>query len=336
MYSTCLYCGTHLGANDVIEGCPVGRRLAFDAARGRLWVICRQCERWNLAPLEERWEVIDECERRFRETRIRLSTDNIGLARLHEGLELVRVGPALFPELAAWRYGDQFGRRRVRGLALAGGGVAAIGTLMSGGFDTALAAGSGAAAALDLASALRMHLRRHHVICRVDQGRGEQALVREQHVADARVLLGGPWKERWGLAVVHGAGSTVLEGDDAVRVAGLLLARINHFGATREDVAQAVRILDRHGTASHLFRWAAAQPEFERHRLARLPVEYRLALEMAAHEDTERLALEGELACLLEAWREAEEIAAIADALLPPPGVEQTIARYRSLRSATG
>jgi hypothetical protein len=44
----------------------------------------------------------------------------------------------------------------------------------------------------------------------------------------------------------------------------------------------------------------------------------RLALEMAAHEETERRALEGELAELEEAWREADEIAAIADALLNP------------------
>jgi hypothetical protein len=41
----------------------------------------------------------------------------------------------------------------------------------------------------------------------------------------------------------------------------------------------------------------------------------RLALEMAANEDSERRALEGELAALHSAWRQAEEIAAIADGL---------------------
>jgi hypothetical protein len=40
-----------------------------------------------------------------------------------------------------------------------------------------------------------------------------------------------------------------------------------------------------------------------------------LALEMALHEESEREALEGELAALELAWREAEEIAAIADSL---------------------
>src|SRR5689334_16051018 len=99
MYSTCLFCNTDLGANDHIPTFPVGRRLAFDAERGRLWVVCTRCGRWNLTPLEERWEAIDSCERLFRGTRLRASTDNIGLAQLRFGLELVRIGPALLPEI---------------------------------------------------------------------------------------------------------------------------------------------------------------------------------------------------------------------------------------------
>jgi hypothetical protein len=47
-----------------------------------------------------------------------------------------------------------------------------------------------------------------------------------------------------------------------------------------------------------------------------VPLVDRLALEMAAHEESERRALEGELGELEEAWREADEIATIADALL--------------------
>lgn len=44
-----------------------------------------------------------------------------------------------------------------------------------------------------------------------------------------------------------------------------------------------------------------------------------LALEMSLHEAAERRALEGELAALRAAWREAEEIAQIADALPGEP-----------------
>jgi hypothetical protein len=49
--------------------------------------------------------------------------------------------------------------------------------------------------------------------------------------------------------------------------------------------------------------------------LDRLPQAVRLALEMAAHEDIERRAMEGELAILEDAWRQAEEIAAISDSM---------------------
>src|SRR4051812_4859661 len=105
MYSTCLFCNTTLGTNEVIEHFPVGRRIAYDEKTGRLWVVCRKCERWNLSPLETRWEAIDEAERTFREIKLRVSTDNIGLAQVNEGLELVRIGKPLRPEFAAWRYG---------------------------------------------------------------------------------------------------------------------------------------------------------------------------------------------------------------------------------------
>ena len=120
MYTTCLFCNESLGTNDVVELFPVGRRLAFDPEKGRLWVICGSCTRWNLSPIEERWEAIDDCERLFRATHLRFSTDNIGLAQLREGLELVRIGKALRPEVAAWRYGDVIQRRgsgRLIGLA---------------------------------------------------------------------------------------------------------------------------------------------------------------------------------------------------------------------------
>jgi hypothetical protein len=85
MFATCLHCASNLGANESIEAFPVGRRLAFDPANGRLWVICRSCERWNLSPLDERLEAIDVAEKLYRDSRLKVSTDNIGLARLNEG-----------------------------------------------------------------------------------------------------------------------------------------------------------------------------------------------------------------------------------------------------------
>jgi hypothetical protein len=63
--------------------------------------------------------------------------------------------------------------------------------------------------------------------------------------------------------------------------------------------------------------------------LSKLPKEVRVALEMASHEEQERRALEGELALLEAAWKEAEEVAQIADDMFLP---ESTTARLEELK----
>ena len=132
MYSTCMFCNKPLGTNEVLETFPVGRRLAFDAERGRLWVVCRKCERWNLTPIEERWEAVEALEAIYRGTKVRASTENIGIARHREGLDLVRIGQPMRQEFAAWRYGDQFGRRRKRNILIGVGGAAVFGGIVIG------------------------------------------------------------------------------------------------------------------------------------------------------------------------------------------------------------
>ena len=61
----------------------------------------------------------------------------------------------------------------------------------------------------------------------------------------------------------------------------------------------------------------------------KMPKATRLALEMVLHEENERRALEGELWRLRLAWKEAEEIAAIADDLLLPDYIRTFIKRHR-------
>jgi hypothetical protein len=50
---------------------------------------------------------------------------------------------------------------------------------------------------------------------------------------------------------------------------------------------------------------------------------------MSVNEDAERRALEGELTQLEAAWRDAEELAGIADTLTPMRKIEQ---RFNALR----
>jgi hypothetical protein len=366
MYSTCVVCTAPLGRNEAIEHFPVGTRLAFDAAKGLLWVVCRRCERWNLTPLEERWEAIEECERAFRDARTRVSTDNIGLARLREGTELVRIGKPLKPELAAWRYGDQFGRRRR--VSMIKGGLAAA-TLAGGaiavpmlGIPTAalgvlgLAAFQVAAVATVVGSSGAFVGERWLV-----DGEGKYLLVAGDSIPNIRLAISehGGWELRVGhlgrwdspsqwrrehgwLNAREEANAFATEearigGEAGLTIARTLLPRLNGGGAKRDVVQHAVATLSQLGAGSDAFRFAASrirefgarQTTGDTGALAHLPREVRLALEMAAFEDQERLALEGELAGLERAWRDADELAGIADRLLEPPGVARALDRLR-------
>lgn len=266
MYSTCIFCKNSLGANEAIEQFPIGRRLAFDAAKGRLWVVCRKCERWNLSPLETRWEAIEECERSFRGTKLRTSTDQIGLARLSEGLELVRIGKPLRPEFAAWRYGDQFGNRRKRNLMSIGAGLAAGAAIPLIGPVLGVSAGALGMSLLQATNLGTLVYNRTKIVARVPGADGNLRLIRRIDV-DKTVMLPptGPHLRPgdiqepmpWGLRIQHRqvtqvdakwwryereAETTEIRGDDAIRVAAQLLPQLNSKGASARVVREAVAL----------------------------------------------------------------------------------------------
>jgi len=105
MWTHCIVCSSHLGENQAVEAFTTGNRLDFDPVKGRLWVVCPRCERWNLVPLDQRWEAVEALEKAYRDTPTRYSTSEIGLARLGGGLEIVRIGrpESLWPPwLPSW------------------------------------------------------------------------------------------------------------------------------------------------------------------------------------------------------------------------------------------
>ena len=313
MYRTCLFCNRPLGANESFETFPIGKRLAFDAARGRLWVVCRACERWNLSPLEERWEAIEEMERRFRDTRLRVSTGEIGLARLREGTELVRIGSPLRPEMAAWRYGDQFGRRRMRAIAGVGTGFATAGLVVMGGLAW-LGLGFFCLFGDDLLEQA-MYGSPDAVVARLATDEG----TREVRRRDLRhVALTPSYDGRWRLLVGLRRELLRFEGADAVSASARILPAMNRFGGRQRHVRDAVGLLEDAGGPERCFLAVSRMGEHRSVPLRRLTAPVRLALEMAAHEETERAAMEGDLRALEHQWREAEELAAIADRLIPP------------------
>jgi hypothetical protein len=328
MYRTCIFCQSDLGANETIEAFPVGRRLAFDPARGRLWVVCRRCERWNLSGVEERWEGIEQMERLFRGTRLRASTSNIGLARLREGVELVRIGAPHRPELAAWRYGDQFGRRRRRAMLRAGAGIGVITAVVAGG----MMAGASVGAFWWFGRGLigrAVNGSPQAVVARLPDGPVSSRDIRRRDLRRVRLLAPGSPGD-WRLVLPLRRLVLEYSGDEAVRAAGRLLPAMNRYGGTRQQVADAVDLLERTGDPLAFFGEAARLRTGGSAPVTHLEYPVRLALEMAAHEEQERRALEGELALLERAWREAEDVAAIADRLLVPTRVDVALERIRA------
>jgi hypothetical protein len=345
MYATCLFCNAPFEKNESLEAFPVGRRLAFDAAKGRLWVVCRKCERWSLSPLDERWEAIEQAERLYRDTRKRVATDNIGLAKVSEGTTLIRIGEPMRPEFAAWRYGDQFGRRRQRQLLATGGGMVAVGALIAGGATAGIGVG-GMWILMRLARNLRLG-RADEIVAKIRVSGGALLEVRRKHLGQTVMSSDGSGsmvldlrfrgaKPAIGSETINAAR---FEGAEAQRIAAILLPKVNRFGGNKTQVAEAVREIESMGTperfVAHVAKAAhdytrnvvnptgtwSKQRDFANKGLFALPAPQRLALEMALHEETERRALEGELAALELAWRDAEEIAAIADNLTVPETV---------------
>ncbi|MEP6764720.1 MAG: hypothetical protein ABJB66_10440 [Gemmatimonadaceae bacterium] len=357
MYATCLFCHSPLGANESIEHFPVGRRLAYDAAKGRLWVVCSKCERWNLSPLEERWEAIEEAERAYRDTKKRVATDNIGLARLHDGTELIRIGVPLRPEFAAWRYGDQFGKRRRREWLIAGGGSAVVLAVALGGPALGIAIGGGGALVniLNVGSLLyqrfvpRVHvtdaegnflaisgfdLRKANFMFSTNDNAIHVEFPYRDWQASRRLLTTAMMTLKPGLL---SSSYAALDGEVAVRAMAAMLPALNGAGGSARQVSRAVAAVEQNqNSVPTLLREAliATPASSYRRRMGQgsaslIPKPLRLALEMSLHEADERRALEGELKELEERWKQAEEVAAIADGLTLPANTEATLENLR-------
>ena len=332
VYKTCIFCKKPLDSNEVVEEFPVGRRLAFDPAKGRLWVVCRKCHRWNLTPLEERWEAVETCERIFRDTRTRASTENIGIARHREGLDLVRIGKPPRPEFAAWRYGDQFGKRMRRtGLGVAAG--------LGGGW---VLTGLGVTAALGTVatwSVLAWVYLRPMAKVRVGGEAREDGPVTPEDVAKFRLLdlssirlLPDDGDLGFGVEIRRSMRKAWFAGEDARRVAAAVVPHLNGWGGSRSAVQRAVAEIESSGHPSRFLADVANRDRVgalrQEGRIRSMSTPTRLALEMSLHEEQERRALEGELWILEQAWKEAEEIAAIADRLLLPARTDEFFDRH--------
>jgi hypothetical protein len=310
MFRTCAFCNAALGGDGGPSGLGVGARLAFDEWKGRLWVICAKCSRWNLTPLEDRWEKIEAVARAARAGRVAAATAQVALIRW-ERYDLVRVGKPQRVELSTWRYGERLrARQRDRMKVVIPLTIVAVGL----GVAASVAAGGGLGF-----FAWNLHRVADGVYVSLVGNRrvvfteppicahcGALMRLRAKHVQHARVvpdahaelavLLSCPQCHREGAQVV---------GVDAVQVLRQGLTFLNVTRSGRKRAEDAARVVDGVGGAEPLIREVARREL----TLRSLRPERRLALEIAVDERAEVEELERQ-------WRSAEEIAEIADGTL--------------------
>ena len=316
MLRTCLFCHQALPANQTLEHFSVGRRVAFDPWRGRLWAVCPSCARWTLAPFEARWEALEELERLTRDSaRLLGKSDNIELLRAGD-LELVRIGRAGLREESWWRYGDELSARRQRARR-----VARYGKLRD----------AGVAFLITGVPIWGFRDDQHHIhrarqldfgpVAWRGEGRCTGCQLRLERIPfeDASHLSLQPRSGR-GVSLHFDCpacrrfaeeGALVLRGTEAQHVLRRVLAHANYGGSSEAGVRSAMDLVESYPSTDRLVHRMAAEGAV----LGRLTERDALALEIAVNQDRERQLLEMELGELERQWQEEERIAAIADRL---------------------
>lgn len=334
MFTRCLVCQTPFDTNESLEHFPLGTRTAYDPDRGRLWAICLTCKRWTLAPIEERWEALEELEKVVRdEARLLSQTDNIALLRARN-LEIVRVGRANLTEEAWWRYGRELKERRRSYQRLTLAGTAAAGAVMAGGWllgGTSLVAlwflwGTAPEKFSDAARWFRFGSAAWRGEDRCESCGHLFHNLRFRDFGGVH-LLPGAASERDQVVAYRcprcGSfrdGGLRLVGEEADRTLRRLLAYHHFSGADERRIQSAGRLIEEAGSPHDLARIVVRDGK----RLGDLQKTGAIALEIAVNETSEGRLLELELAELEAVWKREEELASIVDGELTPlPLLEQ-------------
>ncbi len=326
MLARCYSCYEPLAENTTLEHFPVGRRVAFDPVRGRLWAVCPVCRRWSLAPIEERWEALEELERVARDRgRVRVTTENISLLRAGD-VEIVRVGrEARLREESYWRYGREFAARQRRAQRIEGTGEA-IDIILTG---AAVVAGllfllPIPTPKLESDKWLRWARRRRFgrrawagdAACEVCGQPLPPALFEDRPalVLEPSGEVFPRLRRRCHACGADSRSGVLLDGPSSRHVLRRLLAYENYVGATAQTVGDAVDVLEDAGSPPRFLAQATG-----RHLvLGRIPPRVSFALEIALSDAHEEELLQLEVAALELRWREEEALAAIVDGELTP------------------
>ncbi len=326
MTRICFFCRRALPANESLEQFPVGQRVAYDPERGRLWAVCPACARWNLAPIEERWEALEELEKLTRDrARLLAKTDNIGLLRAGP-LDVVRVGRADLREEAWWRYGRELAHRHRRMQRLL---VLDVALALTFGFPLVRDIVRGRAFVNGAPTGERRCNR-----CGASLSAGALSVRRAQDIR-LESGIGGGIRLRLDCRYCQlrlQEGGTIWTGPDAGRIVRTVLAYQNFNGGDDHliNVACGRIVAARSPVAfvAEVAGWGRSLTDLGSHPAVSL------ALEIALNDDHERVLLEREVGALEARWQEEETIAAIVDRELTPPPVPRGSDPHRPDRQA--
>ena len=336
---------------------PIGRRIAFDAKRARLWVVCPSCDQWNLVPIEERWEALEECEQLALGAEARADGGAIGFARTQGGLELLRASGFSDADIANARYGRRIEeRQRLLQATVAALGLLAIalGVRAAGASGSAIVGGFVAAYAgywlfIVWRSPVRGWLR-----VRGKSGRG--TTLWPWNWMRLRFAIPDPNKPPV-LYVPRLGADLTLRGEEAVEFLAALLPKINGADCVDASIRSAVQYVTaaeeegrrlqkqaqrktsrgkrKADPQSHFRPWERLAESCLYHPLTNVPPVRRLALEMAIMEEVEQRELARYAKTVGEVWNDEEEIAAIADDLLLAPQVSERLAMLQKARTSS-
>jgi|GEM_PF-2623654 len=310
MYRTCAFCNGAFDGDGGPSGLGVGRRLAFDEWRGRLWVICGRCGRWNLTPFDDRLDRIERVAQAASRGRVAAATEQVALIRW-EQYDFVRVGKPPRIEYATWRYGERLKARRreqlkyVLPLTVAAVGLTIAVNAVAGGSMFAFVGNTAQLGRYMYTGIIgqRRVILEEPPIC---ASCGAVMVVRARHLQRARMVRDA--HAGMGLALTCpncGREGAQLIGSDAQLALRRGLTYLNLKKPRRQRAEDAARLVDSAGGPDALVH-DVARAELT---LRSLRPERRLALEMAVEEQVEVQELE-------RRWREAEELAEIADGTL--------------------
>jgi hypothetical protein len=325
-----------------VEHFPLGRRVAYDPERARLWAICQACGGWTLAPVTQRWEVIEELERLVtshggRRPRLAGKTENIALFKAGSA-DIIRIGATSLLEEAAWRYGTPAEGQvsvnrpnpfRPKRLSL-GEWLLGSAYLLRSGLSGKKVRGRGLA--------MRRWVRFGDVAWR-----GERTcaacgwVIRQLSYFDCRIMiLKDSGEDGLTPSLVRACprcrdeadGGLHLEGTSAEFVLRRVLAYQQDGGTPPGHLSAAAHLIEQGGGASALSSVLARYGRY----LGELPTTSAVALRVLANDAYEQRLLGLEATALERRWRQEEELASIIDGdLTSVPAMEGMRLKLRGL-----